>query len=79
MTAELARRYRIGAIEAIGTDPRYPVTEGWPLLVAQLIAALERDWRGEPVYGVGTSPYRISAPVTKSGTLRPLRLAMRAR
>ena len=55
MTAVLARRYRIGAIEAIGTDPRYPVTEGWPLLVEQLIAALERDWRGEPVYGVGHS------------------------
>jgi pimeloyl-ACP methyl ester carboxylesterase len=55
MTAELARHYRIGAIEAIGTDPRYPPTEGWPLLVEQLIAALERDWRGEPVFGVGHS------------------------
>ena len=55
MTAELARRYRIGAIEAIGTDPRYPVTEGWPLLVRQLIDALERDYGGEPVFGVGQS------------------------
>ncbi len=55
MHAPLARDYRIGAIEAIGTDPRYPVTEGWPLLVEQLIATLERDYRGEPVFGVGHS------------------------
>ena len=55
MLAPLARKYRIGAIDAIGIDPRYPVTEGWPLLVEQLIAALERDWRGEPVCGVGHS------------------------
>jgi pimeloyl-ACP methyl ester carboxylesterase len=55
MLAPLARRYRIGWIEAIGTDPRYPPTEGWPLLVAQLIDTLEREYRGEPVYGVGHS------------------------
>ena len=55
MHRELAQRYRIGAIEAIGTDPHYPVTDGWPLLVAQLIAVLERDYRGEPVFGVGHS------------------------
>jgi len=55
LLGELARRYRIGAIEAIGTDPRYPVTEGWALLVEQLVATLERDYRGEPVIGVGHS------------------------
>ena len=55
MHAPLARRYRIGAIDAIGTDPRYPVTEGWPLLVEQLIDTLEREYRGEPVCGVGHS------------------------
>lgn len=55
MHGELARRYRIGAIEAIGTDARYPVTEGWPLLVQQLIDTLEREYRGEPVFGVGHS------------------------
>jgi pimeloyl-ACP methyl ester carboxylesterase len=55
MHAPLSRRYRIGAIDAIGTDPRYPVTEGWPLLVEQLIAALEREYRGVPVCGVGHS------------------------
>jgi pimeloyl-ACP methyl ester carboxylesterase len=51
----LAPRYRIGAIEAIGTHPRYPVTEGWPLLVRQLIDTLERERGGEPVFGVGHS------------------------
>ena len=55
MLEPLAQRYRIGWIEAIGTDPRYPPTEGWPLLVEQLIGALERGYGGEPVFGVGHS------------------------
>ena len=55
MLAPLRRRHRVGAIEAIGTDPRYPPTEGWPHLVEQLIDALERDYDGEPVVGVGHS------------------------
>jgi len=55
MLGRLAPRYRIGAIEAIGTHPRYPVTEGWPLLVRQLVETLERDCGGEPVFGVGHS------------------------
>jgi pimeloyl-ACP methyl ester carboxylesterase len=55
MLAPLRRHYHVGWIEAIGTDPRYPPTEGWPLLVAQLIDALERDYGGEPVFGVGHS------------------------
>lgn len=55
MLGTLSSRYRVGAIEAIGTDPRYPVTEGWTLLVEQLVATLERDFRGEPVFGVGHS------------------------
>jgi len=56
MLGELGRRYRIGAIEAFGIDPRYPVTERWLHLVEQLEDAIERDWHGEPVYGVGHSP-----------------------
>jgi pimeloyl-ACP methyl ester carboxylesterase len=52
---ELAPMYRIGAIEAIGTDPRYPVTDGWPRLVDQLVDTLEARYRGEPVFGVGHS------------------------
>lgn len=55
MLGPLRRRYRVGWIEAIGTDPHYPPTEGWPLLVEQLLDTLEREYRGEPVYGVGHS------------------------
>jgi pimeloyl-ACP methyl ester carboxylesterase len=55
MLEPLRARYRVGWIEAIGTDPRYPPTEGWPYLVAQLIDTLERDYGGEPVFGVGHS------------------------
>lgn len=51
----LGKRYRIGWVEAIGMDPRYPVTEGWPRLVEQLIDTLEREYRGAPVLGVGHS------------------------
>lgn len=55
MLAPWRQRFRVGYIEAIGTDPRYPPTEGWPHLVEQLIDSLERDYGGEPVYGVGHS------------------------
>ena len=55
MLGAFGDRYRIGAIEAIGTDPRYPVTERWLHLVEQLEDAIERDWHGEPVYGLGHS------------------------
>jgi len=55
MLGTLARTYRVGWIDAIGTDPRYPVTEGWPHLVEQLVAAVEHDYGGEPVFGVGHS------------------------
>jgi pimeloyl-ACP methyl ester carboxylesterase len=51
----LAADYRVGFIEAIGTDPHYPPTEGWPHLVEQLIENLEHHYRGEPVFGVGHS------------------------
>ena len=55
MLAPLRRRYRVGWVEAIGTDPRYPPTEGWPHLVEQLIDTLEREYGGAPEYGVGHS------------------------
>ena len=55
MLDELGRDCRIGAIEAIGTDPRYPVSESWTHLVEQLEDTIEREWRGEPGFGVGHS------------------------
>jgi len=55
MLGELGRHYRVGWIEAIGTDPRYPVSEGWPRLVSQLIDEIERARHGAPVYAVGHS------------------------
>lgn len=53
MLGPLSARFSISWIEAIGTDPRYPPTEGWPHLVQQQIVFLED--RGVPVYGVGHS------------------------
>ena len=50
MLAPLASRFTVSWIEAIGTDPRFPVTEGGPHLVDQLIESIK-----EPVYGVGHS------------------------
>jgi pimeloyl-ACP methyl ester carboxylesterase len=45
--------YSISWIDALGTDPRYPPTEGWPHLVEQLVSKIEQ--LGSPVYGVGHS------------------------
>jgi pimeloyl-ACP methyl ester carboxylesterase len=49
----LLEPFHVSAIDALGTDPRYPVTEGWPHLVEQWIAFVEQA--GEPVLGVGHS------------------------
>ncbi len=46
--------FRIGSINCIGHDPAYPVTDGWPHLVAQLIDHLGSHYRA-PVVGVGHS------------------------
>jgi pimeloyl-ACP methyl ester carboxylesterase len=54
MFALLERDFRIGCIEKIGHDPRYPVSEGWPHLVAELIARIESSY-GEPVVAAGHS------------------------
>ena len=50
----LASDFRIGSINCIGHDPAYPVTDGWPHLVAQLIDHLTSHYRA-PVVGVGHS------------------------
>jgi pimeloyl-ACP methyl ester carboxylesterase len=55
MLGELGKRYRLSWIEAIGTDPRYPVTEGWGHLVDQTIAAIEAAYSKEPVFAAGHS------------------------
>jgi pimeloyl-ACP methyl ester carboxylesterase len=47
----LLPQYEISWIDAIGMDPRYPPTEGWPHLVEQWIDSI----REPPVYGVGHS------------------------
>jgi pimeloyl-ACP methyl ester carboxylesterase len=46
--------FRISAIDCIGHDPAYPVTDGWPHLVAQLIDHVSTHCR-VPVVGVGHS------------------------
>ena len=50
----LESEFRIGSINCIGHDPAYPVTDGWPHLVAQLIDYLSAYYRS-PVVGVGHS------------------------
>lgn len=50
MLDALRENFSISFIGTIGTDPRFPPTEGWPHLVDQLIASIK-----EPVFGVGHS------------------------
>jgi len=45
---------RIGYLDRIGHDPRFPVTDGWGNLVDELIHAVERR-RTHPVLGIGHS------------------------
>jgi len=46
--------FRITAVNTLGHDARYPVTDGWPHLVEDLIASIERE-AGVPVIAVGHS------------------------
>ncbi len=50
MLSDLEKHFAVSFVDAIGTDPRYPPTEGWPHLVEQWIDSIK-----EPVYGVGHS------------------------
>ena len=43
--------FSVSWVDAIGMDPRYPPTEGWPHLIEQWIDSI----REPPVYGVGHS------------------------
>ena len=46
--------FRIGYLERIGHDARFPVSDGWDHLVDEVIADIESRW-SEPVVGVGHS------------------------
>ncbi len=66
--AALEPDFAIDAIDRLGHDPRYPVTDGWPHLVAQVVDRLAARG-GPPVLGVGHS---LGAFVTfMAATLRP--------
>jgi|APFre7841882724_1041349.scaffolds.fasta_scaffold20210_3 pimeloyl-ACP methyl ester carboxylesterase len=68
MFAALEPGFVIDSIEMLGHDPAYPVTDGWPHLVAQLVDKLAAR-RSPPVIGVGHS---LGAYVTfMAATLRP--------
>jgi pimeloyl-ACP methyl ester carboxylesterase len=54
MFSFLEPRFEVGYIDAIGHDPRYPVTDNWPHLVEQLIDTLTAHYR-QPVIGAGHS------------------------
>jgi pimeloyl-ACP methyl ester carboxylesterase len=54
MFERLAGAFEIDAVERIGHDARFPVSDGWPHLVDELIAAIEARGRA-PVVGVGHS------------------------
>ena len=55
MLSGLKKDFTVSFVDAIGTDPRYPPTEGWPHLVDQLLNFLEENFPSDPVYGVGHS------------------------
>lgn len=53
MFASLEARFDLRWVDRFGHDPAYPVTDGWPRLVDQLIHAVEAH--RHPVIGVGHS------------------------
>lgn len=54
MHAELEPHYPVAYKDRLGHDPRYPVTDGWPHLVAELVDYIE-SLGTAPVIGVGHS------------------------
>ena len=54
--AQLRRRhFEVRAIERLGHDPAFPVTDNWPHLVEQLAQFTEAEKAGEPAWLVGHS------------------------
>ena len=54
MHAGLQEAYSVAYKDRLGHDPRYPVTDGWPHLVAELVDYIE-SLGTAPVIGVGHS------------------------
>jgi pimeloyl-ACP methyl ester carboxylesterase len=52
--SELAGEFEIGYVDRIGHDPRYPVTDGWPNLVDEVLDAIAARYQ-QPVIGIGHS------------------------
>lgn len=52
-----ARGFNVSAIDQLGHDPRYPVTNNWPHLVQQLVdfVQFQADQAGGPVFLAGHS------------------------
>jgi len=50
----LATDYQLGWQDTIGHDPRYPVSDGWPHLVDEIIHYIEQHY-ATPIIGVGHS------------------------
>lgn len=50
----LAEHHNVGALDMVGHDERYPVTDCWPHLVTQTIDYIARQY-SRPVVGVGHS------------------------
>jgi pimeloyl-ACP methyl ester carboxylesterase len=50
----LSADFAVGYLPASGHDPRFPVSDGWPWLVEELIASIAGSGQ-EPVLGIGHS------------------------
>lgn len=52
--AALRPDFDIGFLDRIGHNPHYPITDGWPHLVAETIHTIQQTYQ-QPVIGVGHS------------------------
>lgn len=50
----LRPEFDIGFLDRIGHNPHYPITDGWPHLVAETIHTIQQTYQ-QPVIGVGHS------------------------
>lgn len=59
----------IAAVERIGHDPRYPITDSWPHLVDELVAQLDGDGRPNVLIGHSLGGF-LSLMAAYSGKVR---------